>query len=565
MLNIHKISAVSKTYRNFKRYRQILAILFKYGFDEIFATLNLDQYIEASLKMLFKKEQENIQKLTRAERVRKILEELGPTFIKFGQVLSSRPDLIPMDYIRELEKLQDEVPPFPFADVVRIIEEELGKPPDQLFKSFNKNVLAAASIGQVHEAVLKDGTAVVLKIQRPKIKKMIEADLEIMFHLAALLEKNLEEFDIQKPTRIVEVFARTIEKEINYNTEAGNIQRFRKQFAKTKTIYIPRVYRKFSTKRVLTMELIKGIKASDIDSLKKAGNDLSEVVRRGSSLYLQQVFVHGFFHADPHAGNIFILPDNVICFLDFGMMGRLTARQRADFADLIIHIVRRNPKKIVDATLKITYYDQEPDRDALEEDLAQFVDEYLYLTLKQLEVGRLLQSLLEIIINHKLHLRPNYFLLIKSATTIEGWAMQLEPDFEMIERARPFFEKYQLSRLNPKKIAADVFESGEDFFDLLREIPGDLRDILKLAKQGRMKIEFEHHGLGVMIATLDRISNRISFAIVLAAQIVGSALVVLADIPPKWNDISVIGLAGFLVAGVMGFWLLVSMLRHGRM
>ncbi len=565
MLNIHKISSISKKYRNFKRYRQILAILFKYGFGEIFATLNLDQYIEASLKMLFKKEQGNIQKLSRAEKVRKILEELGPTFIKFGQILSSRPDLIPMDYIHELEKLQDNVPPFPFTDVVRIIEKELGKPPEELFKSFSKEVLAAASIGQVHEAVLKDGSAVVLKIQRPDIKKIIESDIEIMFHLATLLEENLEEFDIQKPTRIIEVFSKTIEKEINYNTEAGHIQRFKEQFAGEKTIYIPEVYREFSTKRILTMELVKGIKASDIDSLKKEGNNLQQLVKRGANLYLQQVFVHGFFHADPHAGNIFILPDSVICFLDFGMMGRLTARQRSDFAELIIQIVRRNPRKIVDATLKITYYDQEPDRDALEDDLAQFVDEYLYLTLKQLEVGKLLQSLLEIIINHKLYLRPNFFLLIKSASTIEGWAMQLDPDFEMLEHARPFFEKYQLHQLNPKRIAADLYDSGEDFFYLLRDIPGDLRDTLKLAKQGRIKIEFEHHGLGSMITTLDRVSNRISFAIVLAAQIVGSALVVLADIPPKWNDISVIGLAGFLVAGIMGFWLLLSMLRHGKM
>ncbi len=565
MLNIHKISAIGRTYRNFKRYRQILTILFKYGFGEIFATLNLDQYLEASLKMLFKKEQENIRKLSRAEKVRKILEELGPTFIKFGQVLSSRPDLIPIDYIRELEKLQDKVPPFPYPEAALIIEEELGERPEQLFKSFNQNVLAAASIGQVHEAVLKDGTAVVVKVQRPDIKEMIEADIEIMLHLATLLEKNLEEFDVQKPTRIINIFAHTIEREINYNTESGNIQRFSQQFADEGKIYIPKVFRRFSTRRVLTMEQVKGTKASDTEALQRAGNDLREVVNRGAFLYLQQVFIHGFFHADPHAGNIFILPDNVICFLDFGMMGRLSTRQRADFADLIIQIVQGNPGKIVDATLKITYYDQEPDREALEEDLAQFVDEYLYLTLKQLEVGRLLQSLLEIIIKHKLHLRPNYFLLIKSASTLEGWAMQLDPDFEMLEHARPFFEKYQFSRLNPKRIAAELYESGEYFFYLLREIPEELHDILRLAKQGRIKIEFEHHRLGPMLTTLDRTSNRISFAIVLAAQIVGSALVVLADVPPKWNDISVIGLAGFLLAGVMGFWLLVSMLRHGRM
>ena len=565
MLNIRRINAIGKTYRNFKRYRQILAILFKYGFGEVFATLNLDQYIEASLKMLFKKEREHIQKLTRAEKVRKILEELGPTFIKFGQILSSRPDLIPFDYVRELEKLQDDVPPFPFEDVARIVEEELGKPPEQIFKSFNRKALAAASIGQVHEAVLKDGNSVVVKIQRPEIKKLIETDIEIMFHLAAILEQHLEEFDIQKPSRIIDIFARTIEKEINYHTEAGHIHRFSKQFSGDKTIYIPKVFRDFSTKRVLTMEKIDGIKASDTDTLQQEGCDLRKIVNRGATLYMQQIFVHGFFHADPHAGNILILPDDVICFLDFGMMGRITARQRADFAELVTQIVRKNPKKFVDATLKLTYYDQEPDREELEEDLAQLVDEYLYLTFKQIEVGKLLQKLLEIIINHRLHLRPNFFLLIKSASTIEGWGMLLDPDFEMLEAARPFFEQYQKNRLNPKRITAEFYESGEEFFYLVREIPGDLRDILKLAKQGRIKIEFEHHGLGSMITTLDRITNRISFAIVLAAQIVGSSLVVLADIPPQWNDISVIGLGGFLVAGVMGFWLLLSMLRHGKM
>ncbi len=565
MLNIRRISAIGRTYRNFKRYRQILAILFKYGFGEVFVTLNLNQYLESSLKMLLKKDQEEIQKLSRAEKVRKILEELGPTFIKFGQILSSRPDLIPMDYIQELEKLQDNVPPFPFEDVVRIIEKELGRPPEKLFKSFNKEVLAAASIGQVHKAVLKDGSNVVVKIQRPNIEKIIEADLEIMLHLATILEQHLEEFDIHKPTRIIDIFARSIEKEINYYTEAGNIQRFSKQFVDEKTIYIPKVYREFSTKRVLTMEQLKGIKASDVKTLQKEGYDLQEIVKRGAALYMQQIFAYGFFHADPHAGNIFILPGNVIGFLDFGMMGRITARQRADFAELIIRIVRKDPKKIVDATLKLTYYDQEPDREELEEDLAQFVDEYLYLTLKQLEVGKLLQRLLDITVQHKLSLRPNFFLLIKSASTIEGWGMMLDPNFEMIEHAKPFFKKYQLSRLNPKRIAAELYDSGEEFFYLIREIPGDLRDILKLAKQGRIKIEFEHHGLGPMITTLDRISNRISFAIVLAAQIVGSSLVVLADIPPQWNDISIIGLAGFLLAGVMGFWLLLSMLRHGKM
>ena len=565
MLNIRKISATSRTYRNLGRYREILTILFKYGFGELIDTLKIEQYLEISLQMLFKKQPKNLEKLSRPERIRLVFEELGPTFIKFGQILSTRPDLIPYEYAKELEKLQDDVPPFEYNDVRRIIWEDFGQSVDAVFQDFEEKPMAAASIGQVHRAKLESGEEVVVKVQRPDIRKIIEVDLEIMLHIGYLMERHLEEFDIQHPTRLVSIFARTIEKEINYKIEAANTEHFGRQFLDNPSIYIPKVYHDLTTNRVITMEYVEGVKASEIVTLREEGYDLVEIADRGASLLMDQFFVQGFFHADPHPGNILILPENVICYVDFGMMGRINRRERHDFADLIMYIVRRNERKVVDVILKLVEVHGPVNRSELESDVAELIDSYLGLPLKHLEVGPIMQQLLELVSRHKLCLKPNLYLVVKAAATVEGLGRVLNPDFEFVEHAEPFIKKLQLERYHPQNIAGDLLESGAELFELLKEIPGELREILRLTRQGRIKIEFEHRGLESLLTHLDRTSNRIAFAIVIAAQVVGSALIVLADVPPKWYDIPVIGLLGFLVAVIMGLWLLISMLRHGRM
>ncbi|MBW2040213.1 MAG: AarF/ABC1/UbiB kinase family protein [Deltaproteobacteria bacterium] len=565
MLSIRKIGVIGRTYRHLNRYRQILRVLFKYGFGDLIDILRVEQYLEIGLQKISRKRREQIEKLTRAERVRKALEELGPTFVKLGQILSTRPDLIPLEYIQELSKLQDQVPPFPYDDVIEIMKSETGKFPEEIFQRFENTPLAAASIGQVHKAQLKDTEEVVIKVQRPGIRRIIEVDLEIMLHLATLMERHLEELGVLRPTRIVEEFARSLEKEINYTTEASHIERFARQFIDDETIYVPKVFREITTERILTMEYIDGIKASEVDCLRQEGYDLQEIARRGANLIMKQIFVHGFFHADPHPGNIFILPNNAICYLDFGMMGRISRQEREDFTDLVMQVVRRDEKKVVDSMLKLTYYDEEPDRSKLERDLAECIDQHLYRSLKELEVGRLLQQLLDIVTRHRLCLKPNLFLMMKAFSTAEGLGRMLDPDFEIIKHAEPFIRHIQLSRLSPKRIAEDMIDYGTESVHLLKEIPGELRAILKQVREGKVKIEFEHRGLDLMLSTHDRISNRIAFAIVLASLIIGSSLVALSDIPPKWLEIPIIGLAGFIVAGVMGFWLLVSILRRGRM
>jgi ubiquinone biosynthesis protein len=565
MLNIRKISATSRTYRNLGRYREILTILFKYGFGDLIDSLKIEQYLEISLQMLFKKQPKNLEKLSRPERIRLIFEELGPTFIKFGQILSTRPDLIPYEYAKELEKLQDDVPPFEYNEVRRIIWEDFGQSLDSVFQSFEEKPMAAASIGQVHRAMLENGEEVVVKVQRPDIRKIIEVDLEIMLHLGYLMERHLAEFEIQHPTRLVSIFARTIEKEINYKIEAANIERFGRQFLDNSSIYIPKVYHDLTTNHVITMEYVRGVKISEIVTLRKEGYDLIEIADRGASLMMDQFFVQGFFHADPHPGNILILPDNVICYVDFGMMGRVSRRERHDFADLILYIAKRNEKKVVDVILKLVEVQGTVNRSELESDVSELIDSYIDLPLKHIEVGPIMQQLLEMVSRHKLCLKPNLYLVVKSAATVEGIGRVLNPDFEIVAHAEPFIKKLQLERYHPQNIAGDLLESGAELFELLKEIPGELREILRLTRQGRIKIEFEHRGLESLLTHLDRTSNRIAFAIIIAAQVVGSALIVLADIPPKWNDIPVIGLLGFLVAVIMGSWLLISILRHGRM
>ncbi len=565
MLSLKKIGVIGKTYRHIKRYRQILVILFKYGFGDLVDTLKIEQYLQVGLQLISRKRRENIEKLTRVERVRMALEELGPTFIKFGQILSTRPDLIPVEYIKELAKLQDQVSPFGYEEVREIIKEETGRWPEEIFQTFEKTPLAAASIGQVHKATLRDSEEVVIKIQRPNIRKMVEVDLEIMLHIASLMEKHVEELEQFRPTRIVEEFAKSIAKELDYTIEAAHIERFAKQFLGDHSVYVPRVYRELTTERIITMEYIDGIKASDTARLKEEGYDLELIATRGADLIMKQIFIHGFFHADPHPGNIFILPDNVICYLDFGMVGRITRQEREDFIDIVIHIVKEDTRRAADAILRITNYSAEPDREALERDIAELMDQYLYLPLKDIRTSKLLQQALDISSRHRIFLKPDLFLMMKALSTSETLGRMLYPDFNLVEHAKPFIRRIHLGHFHPRRITEEFFDSGSQLVGLIKDIPGEIHDILKLTKEGKIKIEFEHRGLDSLLFTMDRVSNRIAFAIVLASLIIGSSLITLSNIPPKWHEIPIVGLAGFVIAGVIGLWLLVSIMKRKKM
>jgi ubiquinone biosynthesis protein len=565
MISIRKIGVMGRTNRYAKRYGEILNVLIKYGFGDLVDALNIKQYIDVGIEKITGKEPERIEKLSRPQRVRMTLEDLGPTFVKLGQILSTRPDLIPLAYVQELSKLQDNVPPFPYDDVRAAVKAETGKFPEEIFHSIHKKPIAAASIGQVHKATLKGSEEeVAIKIQRPNIQQTIEADLEILLHLAHLMERHVTEMEMLHPTKVVNEFARSMEDELDYTVEASHIEHFARQFLDDETVYVPKVYRDLSTQRMLVMEFIDGIKASDLDRLKHDGYDLQEIASRGADSILKQISLFGFYHADPHPGNIFILPNNILCFIDFGMMGRINRQEREDFSDFVGLLIEKNENKIVDALLKLTNFAQDPNRNELQRDLMEFIDRYAYLPLKELEIGKMLESVLEILTKQGMSLKLDLYLMVKALSTAEGLGRSLDPEFEITKHAEPFFRKIKASRYTPKRIAGDLADSGTELLRLFKEIPGELREVLKNVRDGKLKIEIEYQALDRTLFRLDLISDRIASAIVLASLIVGSSIIILSRTPPNWHDMPVIGLAGFLVAAVMGFWLLTSILRRGR-
>ena len=565
MLSIRKIGAIGRTYRHLNRYRQILAILFKHGFDDLLEKLKVDQYIAAGLQAISKKLVPPHEKLGRPQRLRMAFEELGPSYIKLGQVLSTRPDLVPADVAKELAKLQDEVPPFSFSEVKALVEAEFGLPSEAVFGELEEQPLASASIGQVHRARLKDGEAVAVKFQRPGIRKVIEVDLEIMLHLATLAERHIKEFEIHRPVKIVEEFARILEKEIDYHIEATSMERIARQFLDAPYIYIPAVFSEMTTTRVLTSELVEGIKISKIDKLEAAGLDKKLITARTVEFVLKQAFEKGFFHADPHPGNIFVLPDNVICMVDFGMMGIVDQRTREEFVDLIDSVVHQNEVKTAQVLLNLTEWDEQPDIRALEREVADFLGRHLYKPLKDMEIGKLLQDLIELTMRFQLRIPPNIFLMIKALSAVESIGRMLDPEFDLIAHAEPFIKHVKLERFAPQRITSEIFDMLSRLLQFLQQFPNDLLDLTGKIRQQKFSLQLEHKGLETMLTTQDRTSNRMSFAIIIAALIIGSALIVISKIPPLVFGISFIGIIGYLVAAVMGIWLLVAIIKKGRL
>ncbi len=547
------------------RYRQILGIMFKYGFGNIIDALNLDEYIEIGLKLISRNKGERLEKLSGAMRIRMIFEELGPTFIKFGQILSSRPDLIPVNLLTELARLQDHVPPFSFDEVVAIISTEFGRPQGEIFEFIDHTPIASASIGQVHRAGLAGVGEVAVKVQRPGIRKIIEVDLEIMHHLATLAEAHVEEIANHRPVKIVEEFARSLGRELDYSVEASNLERMARQFSSDGTVHIPGVFRAESSQRVLTMEFIRGVKISEKAALERQGLDIGKITRNGAQFVMKQVFDFGFFHADPHPGNLFVLPGNVICPVDFGMAGFIPRHTREAFVDLIYAIHRKDMRVAARFLLELADYDVEPDVAALEKDLTDFVVLHLERPLKEIRIGQLINDILEMSSHHKMRIPPDLFLMMKAFATVEGVAKKLDPDFDMIKAAAPHVRVAKLSRLSPKRVSEELLGITREALRFARLFPSDFLEILRLAKLGNIRINIQVQGFERMLATHDQISNRISFAIIIAALIMGSAQLINSNVPPTLFGVSVIGIAGFLAAALMGVWLLVAIIKKGRL
>ena len=432
-------------YRDIPRVRQIILVASRHGFGHLVEQLGLLRFVSFGRRFLTRNlERDTVERHTVPERLRLMFEQLGPSFIKFGQVLSCRPDLLPVDYARELGRLTDSVTPFPFEQAKAIVERDLGSRLDQVFLEFEQVPVAAASIAQVHKAVLLDGSEVMVKVQRPDIERIIDRDISILAGIADLMDAYLPEIAVHNPRGIVAEFSRTIHRELDFYSEASNAARLRHNFEKSRILYVPRVFSELTSRHILVLERIEGIRINDFAQIDREGLDRQEITNKGASAYFKMVFQDGFFHGDPHPGNIFILRDGRIALVDFGIMGRVTEQNMRYFADMVIAIVERDLDTLVEQYVNFGFLtdetvDLEKLRAELKEDLGEFLEPYYSgQTIQQVDLGAYFDRLTQISIRFKLRMPQNLYLVNKTLLTIEGILRQLDPDFNLIETAKPY-------------------------------------------------------------------------------------------------------------------------------
>jgi ubiquinone biosynthesis protein len=546
-----------------RRLREITTVLVKYGFPDVVARLKLERTVAFGRRMLPWRRRA-VPSGPAAQRFRQALEELGPTFIKFGQALSLRADLVPAEFVAELAHLQDMVPSLPPGVAEATIERELRVPLRQVFAEFERTPVAAASIAQVHRARLLDGQEVAVKVRRPDIAAVIERDLGILGLFARLAERYLPDADLYQPALLVAEFARAIRREQDLAREGRTIERFAKNFAGDATVCFPRVQWPATTTAVLTMEYIDGTKVLDILAAPETF-DAGVVAARGGEILLKQVLRDGLFHADPHPANIFVLPGNVICLLDFGSVGRLDRKLRDALARMVDAIVREDAERLAAAILAIGRPLHPLDDGQLRRDLTDLIDGYAGSVLRDLSIAGLLQDALAVMRRHRLQFPVDLMLLARAFVTVEGVCRRLDPTFNMVEQARPVIAGILRDRFAPSAVAARVSETGREMAEALQALPRDLVEIVGKARDDRFQIQFVHRNLEHLVHGLDRASNRLSFAVVIAALIVGSSLVLQRAVGPQLFGLPAIGLVGFVAAAVLGLWLAIGILRSGKL
>jgi ubiquinone biosynthesis protein len=552
-----------ETYRDLKRYSQIASVLARHGFTEVLDRLKARYHVAGKRRRFIRGRVS--ERLPTSVRLRLVFEELGPTFIKLGQILSSRPDILPPDYIRELSKLQDDVPPFPFEEAVIILETQLKRPLSALFASFEEKPVAAASLSQVHRARTLTGEEVAVKIQRTGIEEVIETDIRILREFAGLAERHVPETRYFGPLELVERFARTIRHELDFVREGRNIDRFRAHFARTPTVYIPKVHWDLTSQRVLTIEFISGTKISDIERLEAAGLDRKAIAVNGANLTLEEVFELRYFHADPHPGNIFVLDNNVIAPVDFGMTGTIDTETSEKMTEIFVAVMEKDVDSLVGLFRAIGLVGELEDDRGFKLELRDLFDRYYGVPLNRLDIGTITRELMTVIHRYRLRLPPEFAMISKALLISEGVARVLDPDFNIIEAARPYARRILLRRFDPVRRLKGLSRTADDVVALLRTLPPDTKEILSMIRKGKLAMRFEHRGLELLTDELDRSSNRISFAVVIAALVIGSSLIFQTGVGPTVFGYPVLGLGGFLLASILGVWLLIGIMRSKRL
>jgi ubiquinone biosynthesis protein len=492
------------------------------------------------------------------------LQDLGPTFVKFGQLLSTRPDILPAEYISELEKLQDEVPPFPFEVVVQIFREQLKDGPEQLFASFETRPRASGSIAQVHKAELHGGETVAVKIQRPHIRRLIETDLEILAEITKLVERYVPELRWFRPRDIVDQFATSIRRELDFVAEAQAAERFRVNFKDDPSYFVPRVFWDYSTERILTLDFVDGIKVTDEKRLQAAGFDKKQIALNGARAVLTEVFEHRFFHADPHPGNFFVLDGNVIAPFDFGIVGRLDEETADDLGNLVSSLVNRDAEQMIRVLKSMEILEESVDRSLLKFDILELIDRYHGLPLAKMNAEHVISEVLQILRRHRMTLPVNLALIARMLAISAGVGRMLDPKFDLLVVAKPFVTSFVARQLDPRSKLRKLSATMAGYQAMLKDLPADLEEIVAKIKKGAMSVALHHEGLDRFILEMDRSSNRLAFGLIVAALIIGSSLVMQLEGGPMLYGFPALGLVGYLIAGILGLWLIIAILRSGR-
>jgi ubiquinone biosynthesis protein len=539
----------------------VLQVLVRHGFADLLRRAGFQEGLPARvLRSLNLMNAPSGEPATFGSRLCDALTELGPTFVKFGQVLSTRPDIVGVETADELSRLQDDVTPLPFEPMAEVILESLGKPAETLFADFDTVPVASASLSQVYRAVLPTGETVAVKVQRPNIEKTIESDVSLMREIAEWVAARVTDLKWLDPVGIVDEFSRSIRRELDFEIEARMIGQFRTNFEDSKCIFVPKVYPDYSSARVLVMDWMDGVRVDKFDEYKKRRCDRHTIAINACQALCQMVFEDRLFHADPHPGNIFILRNNHMAFLDLGMAGHLERADVAAIADLLLAIFHGDSAECVSAVLNLTSDGDSEDHVPLEHEIADFIAFEAHVIIGGGQVAKGIQRAVQILHHNNLELAPRFSLLLKALGTVESVGRSLDPKLDFVTLIQPYLETLVAARYQPMNIAREFSHSAEALLKLSRQVPGDLSHLLHQLRRGRLRFEIHHEHLENLASTIDRSSNRNAVAMVTAALIVGSSLLIASN-----SAMSRIGIAGFIFAGFLGVVIIIPILLSRKL
>ena len=552
--------------RDLPRLREISSVFIRHGLGDFVRRIGIVNALEQAGQVLNFRATKDSVSLAPAQRMRLALEELGPTFVKLGQVLATRIDLFPPDWIAEFEKLHSTVPPVPLDDLLPQVTLALGRSPFEVFRDLEREPFASASIAQVHGARLQDGTPVVLKIRRPGIRQKIEADLRIIEQIAALIESEAPEARRYQPVSIVGHFARSLERELDLALEARNVERFRKNFAEDPYIVIPRAYLEWTSEVMNVQERVVGIPGTDIAAVEAAGLDRKLIAARGAGAVLRMILIDGFFHADPHPGNVYYLPGNRLAIVDFGMVGRLSPLRRNQVVDLLAGLARLDEEPMIDVLLEWAG-DAYVDETKLAADMNELVFDYEGVPLKDIRIALLLRQFAALIREHSFVIPSDLALMFKAIITMEGLGRQYDPDFQVVDHLAPLLQRARMERYQPEVLFKRGRNAISDFVDVVGRVPRDLARLLRDARRGKTRVDLDLKRLDQFGAQIDRSLDRATMGIMTGSLVIGSSIVMTVQGGPTLFDVSLytmLGFGGYVLAFCNSVWIIFGIWREGK-